>query len=73
LLVWRRGQRLIGLLAGILSFCSLRLAGGPPVDRAILFENAMVEAKAKAMARKLLPKVNPVRTFAMSENAGADL
>jgi len=39
---------LIGLVAGLLSFCFLKLAGEPSVDRAIAFENATDEAKAKA-------------------------
>ncbi len=39
---------LVGILAGILSFGFLKLVGEPPVDRAIAFETAMDEAKAKA-------------------------
>jgi predicted cobalt transporter CbtA len=39
---------LVGLLAGILCFGFLRLAGESPVDRAIAFESAMDEARAKA-------------------------
>lgn len=48
---------LIGLVAALLSFCFLKLAGEPSVDRAIAFENAMEQAKAKAAeaAAKGLP------------------
>lgn len=41
---------LVGLVAAILSFGLLKLAGEPSVDRAISFENAMDEANAKAEA-----------------------
>jgi predicted cobalt transporter CbtA len=47
---------LVGLLAAFLSFGFLKLAGEPSVDRAISFETAMDEAKAKAdAAAKGLP------------------
>jgi predicted cobalt transporter CbtA len=39
---------LVGLLAGLLVFGFGKLFGGPQVDRAISFESAMDEAKAKA-------------------------
>lgn len=39
---------LVGLLAALLSFGFLKLAGEPSVDRAIAFEEAMDDAKAKA-------------------------
>jgi predicted cobalt transporter CbtA len=39
---------LVGILAGILSFCFLKVVGEPQVDRAIAFENALVAAKDKA-------------------------
>jgi predicted cobalt transporter CbtA len=39
---------LVGILAGILSFCFLKVVGEPQVDRAIAFENAMDAAKYKA-------------------------
>jgi predicted cobalt transporter CbtA len=39
---------IVGLLAGLLSFCLLKVYGEPAVDRAIAFESAMDEAKAKA-------------------------
>ena len=42
---------LVGLVAALLSFCFLKLAGEPSVDRAIAFEKAMDEAKAKAKAK----------------------
>lgn len=41
---------LVGLIAALLSFTFLKLAGEPSVDRAIAFETAMDEAKAKARA-----------------------
>jgi len=41
---------LVGLVAAILSFGFLKLAGEPSVDRAISFENAMDEAKVRAEA-----------------------
>ena len=41
---------LIGVVAGILSFGFLKVAGEPAVDRAIAFETAMDEAKFKAKA-----------------------
>jgi hypothetical protein len=41
---------LIGILAGILSFGFLKLVGEPPVDRAIVFETAMDEAKDNTKA-----------------------
>lgn len=50
---------LIGLVAGLLSFCFLKLAGEPSVDRAIAFENAMDEAKAKARADEAAAKGRP--------------
>jgi len=50
---------LIGLVAGLLSFCFLKFAGEPSVDRAIAFENAMDEAKAKAKADEAAAKGQP--------------
>ena len=50
---------LIGLVAGLLSFCFLKLAGEPSVDRAIAFETAMDEAKAKAEAEEAIAKGLP--------------
>jgi predicted cobalt transporter CbtA len=38
----------VGLISGILAFGVLKVAGEPAVDRAIAFESAMDEAKAKA-------------------------
>jgi hypothetical protein len=47
---------LVGVVAGILCFGFLKIAGEPPVDRAIAFESeldaAKAEAEAKAMAAK---------------------
>lgn len=37
---------LLGLVAGLLSFGFLKLAGEPSVDRAIAFESAMEQTKA---------------------------
>jgi predicted cobalt transporter CbtA len=50
---------LIGLVAGLLSFCFLKLAGEPSVDRAIAFESTMDEAKAKAKAEEAAAKGQP--------------
>jgi predicted cobalt transporter CbtA len=50
---------LIGLVAGLLAFCFLKLAGEPSVDRAIAFEDAMDEAKAKAKAEEAAAKGQP--------------
>jgi len=41
---------LVGILAGFLSFCFLRVAGEPAIDRAIAFEAAMDAAKDGAKA-----------------------
>jgi predicted cobalt transporter CbtA len=45
-LLWR--GMIVGLLAALLSFSLLKIYGEPAVDRAITFESAMDEAKAKA-------------------------
>jgi hypothetical protein len=45
-LLWR--GMIVGFVAGLLSFGFLKLVGEPAVDRAIAFETAMDEAKAKA-------------------------
>jgi predicted cobalt transporter CbtA len=50
---------LVGLLAGLLSFGFLKLAGEPSVDRAIAFETAMEEAKAKTKAEEAAAKGLP--------------
>lgn len=50
---------LVGLVAALLSFGFLKLAGEPSVDRAIAFENAMDEAKAKARAEEAAAKGKP--------------
>ncbi len=41
---------IVGLVAGLLCFAFLKVAGEPSVDRAIAFESAMDAAKDKAMA-----------------------
>jgi predicted cobalt transporter CbtA len=46
---------LLGLVAGLLSFGFLKLAGEPSVDRAIAFETAMEQAKADEAKAKGLP------------------
>lgn len=46
---------LVGLVAGLLVFGFGKLAGEPQVDRAIAFETAMDEAKAKADMAKGMP------------------
>jgi hypothetical protein len=50
---------LVGLVAALLSFSFLKLAGEPSVDRAIAFEAAMDEAKAKAKAAEAVAKRQP--------------
>ena len=50
---------LVGLVAALLSFGFLKLAGEPSVDRAIAFENAMDEASAKARAEEAAAKGQP--------------
>lgn len=50
---------LVGLVAGLLVFAFGRLVGEPQVDRAIAFETAMDEAKAKAEAAKGMPAMEP--------------
>jgi predicted cobalt transporter CbtA len=51
---------LIGVLAGILSFAFLKIVGEPAVDRAIAFESAMDEAKAKAAKDEAMAKGMPM-------------
>src|SRR5215469_12860167 len=46
---------LIGLVAGLLSFCFLKLAGESSVDRAIAFEKAMAKARADEATAKGQP------------------
>jgi len=50
---------LVGLVAGLLVFAVGKLAGEPQVDRAIAFETAMDEAKAKADIAKGMPGMAP--------------
>ena len=45
-LLWR--GMIVGFVAALLSFALLKIVGEPAVDRAIAFELAMDEAKAKA-------------------------
>jgi predicted cobalt transporter CbtA len=50
---------LAGLVAALLSFGFLKLAGEPSVERAIAFENAMEEAKLKARTEEAAGKGQP--------------
>ncbi|HXY58450.1 MAG TPA: CbtA family protein [Methylocystis sp.] len=50
---------LIGLLAGLLSFAFLKLAGEPSVDSAIAYEGVVEAAKAKAKAEDAAAKGLP--------------
>jgi hypothetical protein len=45
-LLWR--GMIVGFVAALLAFGILKVVGEPAVDRAIAFESAMDEAKAKA-------------------------
>jgi predicted cobalt transporter CbtA len=47
---------LVGVLAGILSFGFLKIAGEPAVDRAIAFETQLDEAKAQVEAQAMAAK-----------------
>ncbi len=47
---------LAGLVAALLSFGFLKVAGEPSVEQAIAFEKAMDEAKAKAKADEAAAK-----------------
>jgi Probable cobalt transporter subunit (CbtA) len=51
---------LIGVVAGILSFAFLKIVGEPAVDRAIAFETAMDDAKAKAAKDEAMAKGMPM-------------
>jgi Probable cobalt transporter subunit (CbtA) len=51
---------LVGIVAGILCFCFLKIVGEPQVDRAIAFETQLDEAKAHAAAQALIAKGLPV-------------
>ena len=50
---------LIGILAAILSFTFLKIAGEPSVDRAIAFEAQLDEAKAQAKKEEAIAKGMP--------------
>ena len=54
------GGMLAGLVAALLSFSFLKIVGEPYVDRAIAFESAMEEAKAKAKAEEAAAKGQPI-------------
>jgi hypothetical protein len=51
---------IVGFLAALLSFCLLKTAGEPAVDRAIAFETQMDEAKAKAEHDEAMAKGMPM-------------
>src|SRR5271165_1892233 len=57
-LLWR--GMLVGVVAGLLSFAFLKVAGEPQVDRAIASETQMDEAKAKAAAEEAKAKGMPM-------------
>lgn len=50
---------LIGIVAGLLCFCFLKIVGEPQVDRAIAFETQLDKAKARAAAQALIAKGLP--------------
>lgn len=50
---------LVGFVAGLLVFTFGKIVGEPQVDRAIAFETAMDEAKAKADTARGMPAVQP--------------
>jgi predicted cobalt transporter CbtA len=50
---------LIGIVAGLLSFSFLKIAGEPQVDRALTFETRLDKAKAQAAAQALIAKGQP--------------
>ena len=59
-LLWR--GMIVGFVAGLLAFGILKTMGEPAVDKAIAFESAMDEAKAKAEHDAAVAKgENPVR------------
>jgi hypothetical protein len=62
---------LVGVVAELFSFGFLKLAGEPSVDRAIAFETAMDEAKAKAKADEA--EVCPFPSNRPSQNSSVGL
>src|SRR5271165_6087152 len=56
-LLWR--GMLAGIIAGLLCFSFLKVAGEPQVDRAIAFETQLDKAKAHAEAQALIAKGLP--------------
>jgi predicted cobalt transporter CbtA len=50
---------LIGIVAGLLCFCFLKIVGEPQVDRAIAFETRLDEAKVQAAAQALIAQGLP--------------
>src|ERR1700733_1093421 len=64
---------LVGLLAGLLVFCFGKVFGEPQVDRAIGFENALDEAKAKAEEAKGIHAVEEPELVSRKVQAGLGL
>ena len=65
---------ILGLVAGLLSFGFLKLAGEPSVDRAIVFESAMEQARVdEAKAKGLPAPVEDPELVSRSVQAGVGL
>lgn len=64
---------LVGVLAGLLVFGFGRVFGEPQVDRAIGFETALIEAKAKAEAAKGIPVAEEPELVSRKVQAGLGL
>jgi predicted cobalt transporter CbtA len=64
---------LVGVLAGLLVFGFGKVFGEPQVDRAISFESAMDEAKAKTEAAKGIPVVEEPELVSREVQAGLGL
>jgi predicted cobalt transporter CbtA len=64
---------LVGIVAGLLTFGFGKVFGEPPVDRAISFETALDEAKAKAEAAKGMPVEEEPELVSREVQAGLGL
>ena len=64
---------LAGLLAGLLVFGFAKLFGEPPLDRALRFELAMEDAKARAEAAKGMPAMEGPALVSRDVQAGLGL
>ena len=60
---------LVGLVAGLLTFAFLKVAGEPQVDRAIAFESQLGEAKTKAAADEAQAKGMSMPVMSMPARA----